>query len=375
MTMNADTDGKLLPPAALFRSGPGALVLACLLLAGCDGKQAAQPPYLEQVKVETAALSSDALRASGTGEIKARVESNLSFKASGRVLSRSVNVGDHVKAGQVLATLDPTEQKADIEAARAAVAAQEATLRMATSALQRRQTLTKSGVLAQKELDAAEQQFRSAESDLASLKARLATAEEGLAQTELKADADGVITARNVETGQVVQPSTSVYTLAHDGDRDAVFNVQESALSGTKPPISLEVALLSNPEIKAQASLREVSPALDRSLGTVRVKLAIEDPPPDMTLGSPIVANVEVEKRDRIYVTWQALTSKTGKPAVWVVDPKTKTVSLRELQVDRYDTSRVVLTGGLKPGELFVTEGAKFLREEQQVAYSEGAAQ
>ena len=375
MTMNADTDGKLLPPAALFRSGPGALVLACLLLAGCDGKQAAQPPYLEQVKVETAALSSDALRASGTGEIKARVESNLSFKASGRVLSRSVNVGDHVKAGQVLATLDPTEQKADIEAARAAVAAQEATLRMATSALQRRQTLTKSGVLAQKELDAAEQQFRSAESDLASLKARLATAEEGLAQTELKADADGIITARNVETGQVVQPSTSVYTLAHDGDRDAVFNVQESALSGTKPPISLEVALLSNPEIKAQASLREVSPALDRSLGTVRVKLAIQDPPPDMTLGSPIVANVEVEKRDRIYVPWQALTSKTGKPAVWVVDPKTKTVSLRELQVDRYDTSRVVLTGGLKPGELFVTEGAKFLREQQQVAYSEGAAQ
>lgn len=373
--IKADNPGGLLPLLPRLARRSGAIALLALLVAGCDQQDNAAQPYLAQVRVETAQLASDALKASGTGEIKARVESNLSFKASGRVMSRTVNVGDHVKAGQVLASLDPTEQNADIEAARAAVAAQEATLRLTTSALKRRETLTRSGVLAQRELDAAEQQFRSAQSDLESLKARLASAREALAQTELRADADGVITARNVEAGQVVQPSTIAFTLAHDGDRDAVFNVQESAFSSGKEPVSIEVSLLSDPSVKAPASLREVSPALDRALGTVRVKLAIENPPPAMTLGSPIVANVEIEKRERIYVPWQALSSSAGKPAVWVVDPKTMTTTLRELAVDRYDTSRVVLASGLKPGELFVVDGAQFLREKQKVAFAEGTAQ
>lgn len=375
MTIKADKPGGLLPLLLKLARRSGAIALVSLLATGCGQQDNAAEAYLAQVRVETAKLSQDALLASGTGEIRARVESTLSFKASGRVMSRSANVGDHVKAGQVLASLDPTEQNADIEAARAAVAAQEATLRLATSGLKRRQTLTRSGVLPQRELDAAEQQFRSAQGDLESLKARLASAREALAQTELRADADGVITARTVETGQVVQPSTAAFTLAHDGDRDAVFNVQESAFSSGKEPTSIEVSLLSDTSVKAGAALREVSPALDRALGTVRVKLAIKDPPPAMTLGSPIVANVEVEKRERIYVPWQALSSSAGKPAVWVVDPKTMTTTLRELSVDRYDTSRVVLAGGLKPGELFVVDGAQFLREQQKVAFAEGAAQ
>lgn len=370
MMMTTGRPGKPLP--RLRHGSICALAFASLALAGCDRKEEETKPFVATVAVETARMSSDALHATGTGEVKARVETSLSFKASGRISARLVDVGDHVKAGALLATLDPAEREADIEAARAAVTAQEATLRLANSAMKRREALTRSGVLAQRELDAAEQQLRSAESDLASLKARLATAEVALAQTELRAEADGIITARHVEVGQVVQPSAPAFTLARDGDRDAVFNVQEVALSGNRPPVSIRVRLLSNPEIEANATLREVSPVIDRALGTVRVKLAISNPPPAMTLGAPIVAEVEVERRERIYVPWQALTASDGKPAVWVVDPKTRKTILRPLAVDRYDTTRAVLTGGLSPGEIFVVSGARFLREGQEVAFTQG---
>ncbi len=363
----APKDGKRSLPVAI-------LALLGVVLASCDEQDRAREPYLAHVRVQSVTLAPDVIRASGTGDVKARIESELSFKVSGRVISRYANVGDRVKAGDVLARLDSTEQAADLESAKASVASQEATLRMASSVLARRKALTQTGALSQQDLDSATQQYQSAQNDLEAAKARLESANDTLKQTELRADADGTITVRNVEVGQVVQPSTSVFTLAHDGARDAVFNVQESALSDDRQPLSLEVALLSDPSIKAKASVREISPAIDRSLGTVRVKLAIENPPAAMSLGAPIVANVDMERRERIDIPWQALVSKGGQPAVWTIDPEKKTSQLKPIEIQRYDSSKVVLASGLKPGELIVVEGAQFLRERQKVSFEAGVA-
>lgn len=351
-------------------TAPFLAVLSVLALAACDAGNKQATADAAHVTVEAATVTSDVVHASATGEIKARIESDLSFKVSGRVISRTAGVGDHVMAGQVLATLDPTEQKADLESARAAVASQEATLRMTSSVLTRRKALTQTGAMSQQDLDSALQQYQSAGKDLDAARAKLETAIEALQQTELRADADGTITDRDVETGQVVQASTTVFTLAHDGERDAVFNVQESAISRTVPQ-SMEVALLSRPDVKAQATPREVSPALDRSLGTVRVKLAISNPPAEMTLGSAIVANVVLDRQERISIPWQSLFSKAGKPAVWVVDPDTKITRMKPVIIERHDASRVVLSGGLQAGELIVVEGGQFLRENQSVSYTE----
>ncbi|HLP69826.1 MAG TPA: efflux RND transporter periplasmic adaptor subunit [Rhizobium sp.] len=353
-----------------FGAAPILAALSVLALTACEGENKQAATNVSHVRVEAAAVTSDVVRASATGEIKARVESDVSFKISGRVISRTAGVGDHVKAGQLLATLDPDEQKADLESAQAAVASQEATLRMTSSVLTRRKALTQTGAMSQQDLDSALQQYQSAGKDLDAARARLETAIEALQQTELRADADGTITDRDVETGQVVQASTTVFTLAHDGERDAVFNVQESAISRTVPQ-SMEVALLSRPDVRAQATPREVSPALDRSLGTVRVKLAISNPPAEMTLGSAIVANVVLDRQERISIPWQSLFSKAGKPAVWVVDPDTKITRMKPVVIERYDASRVVLTGGLQAGELIVVEGGQFLRENQLVSYTE----
>jgi RND family efflux transporter MFP subunit len=349
--------------------------LSMLTLTSCEDGSKKADADVPLVTVEVAKMERDVLRAAGTGEIKARVESDLSFKVSGRVIERHVGVGDRVKAGQLLATLDSTEQLADIESAKAGVAAQEATLRKASSVLKRRQTLIQTGALSQQEVDSAQQEFLSAQKDLDAAKAALETAQDALKQTELTADADGTITAREVEVGQVVQASSTVFTLAHDGDRDAVFNVQENALSTGANPISLTVSLLSRPEISVPAKVREISPTLDRSLGTVRVKLSVENPPPEMTLGAAIVADVVVAQQDRISIPWQSMFSKEGTSAVWVVDKNSLTTSLKPVQVERYDADRVILASGIEPNELVVVDGVQFLRDQQKVTISKGAVQ
>ncbi|WP_137155004.1 efflux RND transporter periplasmic adaptor subunit [Rhizobium sp. FKL33] len=350
------------------------LGLALVSLSACDAQKTASSPTIPLVAVQKAALEADAEEGSGAGEIKPRIASDLSFKVSGRVNARYVGVGDRVKSGQILATLDDTEQRADVASSRAAVESQQASLRIAESVLKRRKALAETGALSRQQLDSAIQEYQSAQNDLSAALASLATAEDTLKQTVLRADADGAITARNIEAGQVVQPSTAAFTLAHDGELDAVFNVQENVLSARGIPPEIEISPVSRPDIKVKAKIREVSPAVDRSLGTVLVKLALQNPPPEMTLGSAVVANVRFASSKRVKIPWQSLYSLDGKPAVWLVDPATMKTSLKTVSVERYDQADVVLADGLKPGDIFVVEGGQFLRNDEKVATTGEAA-
>src|ERR1700738_5627556 len=167
-----------------------------------------------------------------TGEVQALFRADLSFRVSGRVLARLVDVGAHVNAGDVLARLDPAEQQADFDAATASVAATDAQMRVAQATFDRQSYLLSSGFTPRTAYDQAQEQLRTAQSALESAKSQLGTAREALGDTELHAPAGGVITARNLEVGQVVQATQSVFTLAQDGERDAVFDVPESMFFG-----------------------------------------------------------------------------------------------------------------------------------------------
>ncbi|MDH4411699.1 MAG: efflux RND transporter periplasmic adaptor subunit [Rhizobium sp.] len=346
-----------------------------LLLASCSDNATESAPYLPTVKVVSVETVTDVVTVSGTGEVRPRVKSALSFKVSGRVIAREVDIGDRVKAGQVLARLDPTEQQADLAAAEAAIRAQQATLRTAESYLNRRRTLTQTGALPQQQLDEAIQQYDTAVNDFAAAQANLATVQESLAQTELKADADGVITSVNIEPGEVVQPSSAAFDLAHDGELDAVFNVDESVLTREAPPISVEVALVDRPDIRTTARIQEISPSVDRKLGTVRLKLSITNPPAEITLGSAIVAYAKIATDGRISIPWQALGKSNGLPSVFVLDPATELVESRQIDVLRYDADRIIVAAGLKAGEQVVVEGNQFLYPKQKVHAVQGDVQ
>ena len=352
---------------------PGLLSLACCLgialIGGCSEQQATSNPLLP-VKVQPVKLVDYTPKVTLTGEISARVQSDLSFRVGGRIVERKVEVGQHVQSGEVLAQLDPKVQQADVEGAIAGVQAADAKLRQVTAIFERQKDLLKTGFTTQRDYDQAEQQHRSAQALLDSANAQLATVRDNLAQTVLHAPSPGIITARNMEVGQVAQPGQPVFALAQDGPRDAVVDVQESIITRhTKEDI--EIALVSDPQIKARGEVREVSPALNQA-GAVRVKIAILKPPPEMTLGAAVTVSAHAQEREMAVLPWSALYSDGGKPAVWVVDPKTKEVALRRIGIEAYGNSDIVVRDGLRPGELVVTVGTQLLRPAQQVAFAAG---
>jgi membrane fusion protein, multidrug efflux system len=347
--------------------------LAVAALAGCSQGPAPEKP-LAAVKTQTVELTDYAPRVELTGEIKAQAQSDLSFRVSGRVIERNVDVGDHVGPEQALAKLDPQEQEANVRAAEANVQAAEAQLRQASSNFERQRTLLAQGFTTRANYDQAEQSFRTAQGSLDAARAQLATARDQLSYTALRAGLSGIITARNVEAGQVVQAAQSVFILAQDGPRDAVFAVHESAFGLERTDPAVELVLISDPSVKATGRVREVSPTVDPATGTVRVKVGIDQTPPAMTLGAAVTGSARFKGRKLVVLPWSALASQDAKSAVWIVHPQTQAVSLKPVTIDTYKTGELMVRAGLEPGEIVVTSGGQLLRPDQRVALAgEGA--
>lgn len=352
------------------RTGPALLLVA---VGACQDSKALPEKPAVRVQAQRVDRTDYAPTVKLTGDIRAHFQSDLSFRVSGRVTERNVEVGHHVEADDIIARLDPEEQRANLSSAEAGVKAAQAQYRLASSAFERQKTLLARGYTTRRDFDQAEEAIRVAEGTLDSAKAQLATAQDQLAQTMLLAGAAGVITSRRIEVGQVVQTAQPVFSLAHDGALDAVFAVQESVFDLAPADNVVEVSLLADPKIRAKGVVREVAPTVDPGGGTIRVKVGLGNPPAAMKLGSAVIGEGRFKRREVIILPWRALFSDHGHHAVWTVDPQTDTVSLRRVAVERYESGSFVVRDGLKLGDIVVTAGAQLLRPGQPVSVANGS--
>lgn len=336
------------------------------VLVGC-GEQNPTEPQRPRVSVQQVKAADFAAAVTLTGDVQARVQTDLSFRVGGKIISRTVDVGDQVAARQVLASLDPKDLQTSVDSAAAEVSAEQARVKQASAAFVRQQKLLPKGYTSQSEYDSAEAALRSSQSALKAAQAQLANAREQLSYTALFAESPGVITARQAEVGQVVQATVPIFSLARDGERDAVFNVYESLLVGASKDRPITVSLVDNPKIQALGKIREVTPVVSAQSSTVQVKVALTALPAGMDLGSVVSATGDVQKGETsIELPWSALTKGLHEPAVWVVDGENK-VSLRSVKVMRYLTGRVILNDGLKDGETVVVAGGQLLHPGMEV--------
>ncbi|KAB1070692.1 efflux RND transporter periplasmic adaptor subunit [Methylobacterium planeticum] len=365
----------LLPRAALL-----AAPLAALLAALPAGPAAAaEQPLAARTLVRTVTAKPSQIAADIviTGDIQAQAQTNVAFRTNGKIAARLVEVGDHVTADQVLAHLDPQEQRANLDNARAALTSAEALLTQAKLNFKRQDSLLASGYTTRPAYDNAEQQLRTTQAAVESARAALGTAQEQFSYTELRAGVEGIVLSRSLEVGQVVQSGQSVLVLAQDGARDAVFNVYEALLATPPDSKTVEITLQSDPAVAAAGTVREISPSVDPASGTVRVKVGIAQTPAAMTLGSVVIGRGRFGPREAIVLPWSALYRWKRKPAVWVRDPGTGTVSPRLVVIDRYGSDSIALDSGIAPGEEVVIAGIQFLRPGQTVtvaAAEQGAA-
>lgn len=363
---------------ALPRNGAGRrwLPLALsLALTGCAPELPPPDPaaLIRPVRVTTVAPGEGGERVTLTGRVEAQDEVTLAFRIAGRMIERNVNVGDRVSAGQVVARLEPDTWRDALQTARADLTQARARLVETRNQYERFQTLITRGFITRAMFDEAQQAFRSAEAQVDAAQARVRTAETQLSYTQLLADGPGAVIARGAEPGEVVNAGQMVVQLARAGGRDAVIDVPTRIIQQAPADLLIDVQLSDDPAVRAQGRVREVAPQADPITRTFRVRIGLIDPPEAMRLGSTITASARLGDGDgTLAVPASALTASNDQPAVWVLDPETMTVALRNIEIARFDLASAAVISGLATGDVVVTAGVQTLRPGQQVRLAAG---
>ena len=342
------------------------ILVACALAnSGCAKQET--PPLVRPVLTTTIGYGTTDEPVSLSGQVQAQLQANLAFRIGGRLIDRRVSVGDTVKPGQLVARIESQDAKNALSSAEADLAAAQATLVRARNNESRYRTLVASGVVARAQYDDAQQQFAAAQSQVAAATAAAQTARNNVGYTDLHSSVAGVVTAKGAEPGEVVQAGQMVVQVAQKGGKDAVFNVPAALMreSPKNPPVT--IALAEDPTITSTGHVREVSPQADPATGTYVVKVGLDNPPDTMRLGSTVIGSVALSPERGVRIPGTALIQVDGKPAVWVVDPTTKTVTARPVTVVRYDAASAIISSGLQNGDIVVSVGTHALRPGQPV--------
>jgi RND family efflux transporter MFP subunit len=304
-----------------------------------------------------------------TGHIQAREEVKLAFRVDGKMTERLVTVGDDVKPGDVLARLDPENEKNAQRGSEADLSAAQASLTQAKNNESRVRKAYNRGGAAREQLDQAVQQQKSAQAQVDAAEARLTMAQDRVRYTELRTNVAGVVIAKGAEPGEIIRAGQPIVVLARDNAKDAVFYVppQMMFLQGIAPDPTVEVALSENSSITTTGRVSEVAPQADPATRTIQVKVSLDQPPPEMILGATVTGRISLASEPVVEIPGSALADTDGRPAVWVVNPRDQTVALRQVRVTRYEPETVIIAQGLRNGEVVVTAGIQALRPGQKV--------
>lgn len=344
------------------------LAVSSLILAAC-GREAETKDAPAPRPVRTATVEKREARTplSFTGRIEAEDEVSVAFRISGRLIANDTKLGDRVEAGQLLAQLESQNELNALRQAQAALAAAQGQLTQARNHFDRQQTLLAQGWTTRATFEAATQAQQTAQSQVDAAEAQLSAAHDQVSFTELRADAPGKITATGPAAGEVVQAGQMIARIARQDGRDAVFDVPAQLVRNAGPDQQVTVSLTDDPAVTAQGRIRQVAAQADPITRTFEVKVGLTDPPPAMRLGATVVGRVETSAGPMIDIPAAALTRMNQQPAVWVVDPSTNTVSIRNVDVMRFDQAQVLISQGLDAGEVVVTAGVQALHPGQKV--------
>lgn len=356
------------------RARPSGLVFSLVLalpfvLTACGETAASDPrtevPLVRAAVVEVAAPASRSF----TGTVAARVQSDLGFRVSGKVMERFVDAGQAVRRGQPLIRIDQADLKLAEQAQLEAVAAARARAQQTAEDEARYRDLLGTGAVSTSAYDQAKASADAAKAQLSAAEAQADVARNASRYAELVADADGVVVETLAEPGQVVSAGQVVVRVAHGGLREAVVQLPETL----RPAVgsAAQAALFGQVGAVVPARLRQLSDAADRLTRTFEARYVLDKSLADAPLGSTVTIRISDERpssQDAVRVPIGSLFDTGNGPGVWVInDGEPAQVSRRAVVVERLDHDAAYAAGQLRPGDRIVALGAHLLREGQPV--------
>ncbi len=354
------------------------LAATALALAGCHGRPAADAPPAAVVALPLRAYAG----ADGAQSVRypieaaARYANVMSFRVAGKIIERTVRLGDVVRRGTVVARLDATDAEKQAAAARAALDAAEHRLTFARQTLDRDTAQFAQALIAESALEQTQDAYSAARSARDQSADQWVVARNALQYHALAADHDGMITSENADTGQYLSAGQAVYGLAWSGDIDVNLDAAAGDLGRMTIGQPADVMFSALPGRRFAARVREVAPAADPQSRTYRVKLtltggrgadavrlgmtgdAVLSPAPaggDAAANDSVRAAATTAPMFKIPAT--AIFHQGNTAAVWVIRANDSTLELRPVTVRTYTERSAMVTSGLAEGESLVLAG------------------
>ncbi len=341
---------------------------------GCSDQDRQNQPVSRPVKVfrieEPAAVGAMHF----AGEVRARIETPLSFRVAGKLLERKIDVGDPVRKGQPLAILDNNDYRLAVQSLKAQLASAQADSNFLRDALARYRDLLTQQAISPPEFERHETAYTTARERTAALEAQLGQALNQLTYTELHADRDGVVTALAVEAGQVLAAGQAVVTLAQLDEKEIHFDLPEHRLAEIQRQQAVNVSLWSDGNRRFKAKIREIASAADPASRTYRVKATLLEGMDTAQLGMTATVHIDANTASRIAIPLSAVYTSQNQPdhpSVWLVDEQAATVKSMPVRLGETLDGERIAVEGLAAGQLLVSAGVQRLAEGQAVRLPE----
>lgn len=336
-----------------------AAALAALTGCGTDTAKEAPPPLVRTMTVGDAAAAEGGY----TGTVRGRYETRLAFQVGGQILSRNVNVGAHVRAGDVLMVIDARDVQQQANATSAAAQAARSRYELARTERARYEQLFAAQAISEAMLDQYRTNERAAEAAYRQAVAQDTASHNALGYTNLVAGADGVISNITAEEGQIIAAGQTVMTLTQEGEREIEIAVPESHLAEVSVGMPAAVSLWAN-SAAYTGTLRELSPVSDTATRTYTARIALTDAPADLPLGMTARVRLGASVQDGAAIPLSALYQTSDTAQVYVVEDDA--VHLVPVTVTAFRTNDALVTG-LPQGARIVTAGVHQLHEGEKV--------
>jgi membrane fusion protein, multidrug efflux system len=351
-----------------------AILLTLICVLGCQHDKPADHVKHESIRPVLSVVAKEDLGPSNgySGKLDARYSTNLGFRLLGRIVTRQAHLGDCVRKGQVLATLDVADLMVAVRSAEASLAIAKAENENAVNNFRRQATLLEKNATSKAEYDQAKRSEEAAKSAVVQAQSALDKAREVLAYTDLRSDMDGVVTGVYAEVGETVAAGAIVFSVADPGQREAVIDVGAEMLGSIDMASEFRVLV---PPLKNEClgKVREIAPQADIETRTSRIKITLDARPEAFRLGATVKAVPVASMVKKLKLPSTAILDRDGGTFVWVVDETNKQVHLLTVTVlDRHENN-VIVSSGIKPGDRVVIAGVHSLKDGQSIHVPTGA--
>lgn len=344
-------------------------VLPAMLAAapGCSRKSAPPPPVIRPVVTMAVPAAGQGARRAFSGAARAAVQTPLSFRVGGEIIHLPARRGQTVKAGELIARLDPRDYELQVKQNEAQLAQSAAQLEQAKAQYQRARQLYETSHISKSELDAHEAAFKSAQAQQESSRQALALARQQLDYCELRAPVDGALAAVPVEIHQTVAAGQTVANISAGDLMEIEVGIPEILIGQIAPGQAAEVVFEAIPGGRFAGQAAEIGIEIGAG-GAYPVKVRLHQPDPRIRPGMVGEAFFSFPGGGIIRIPPAAVVpAPDGSRYVWIYNEAGGDVSRRAVRIGDLTSDGLAVLDGLRPGERIVTRGVNRMEEGMRV--------